>query len=375
MRTRTILIVAALWAVVAPLGEAHAQLSPQGIIGGFTRPLRQMLGGFGHYPRAHRHRAASTEPRTASANISNEGSPATGFRMGWVGPPAWPTAFEDVLGFSLWPDEFAARMRARGFDVIADTISGRFDLPRPAARTATTGTAVNDASNDGSMARCGESSDAQEKWPEKRVEQILQLSDAQHDALEKLQVAATQSAANIRADCRDPGTLAPPDRVRALVQTLWTVRDAGVSMRAPIKTFYDNLTVTQKNNFVIPPQNTATTDPKTANGDTNKQYQACAAQNVEKAERLIKEIEMRVRPNKDQAASLENLHKVSGDMAKLLIATCAQPIPADPMARLDASDDQLTALNYAATTVQIAFDDFYAKLDKDQKARFESLSH
>jgi hypothetical protein len=102
----------------------------------------------------------------------------------------------------------------------------------------------------------------------------------------------------------------------------------------------------------------------------NKQYQACASQNAEKAERMIKEIEMRVRPNKDQAASFEGFHKASSDMAMLLIASCAQPIPADPMARLDAANDQLTAINYAATTVQIAFDDFYLKLSNDQKSRF-----
>jgi len=56
-----------------------------------------------------------------------------------------------------------------------------------------------------------------------------------------------------------------------------------------------------------------------------------------------------------------------------LVASCAQPIPNDPLARLDAADDQLAAMNYAATTVQIAFDEFYAKLDKDRKARFGSF--
>ena len=76
---------------------------------------------------------------------------------------------------------------------------------------------------------------------------------------------------------------------------------------------------------------------------TNKQYQACAAQNIGGAERLVKEIEMKVRPDKTQAASLENLHKISSDMAKLLIASCAQPIPADPLARLDSASDQITA--------------------------------
>ena len=81
---------------------------------------------------------------------------------------------------------------------------------------------------------------------------------------------------------------------------------------------------------------------------------------------------MKVRPSKDQRPSLENFHKASTDMAKLLIASCAQPIPADPMARLDNASDQLTAINYAASTVQIAFDNFYLRLNNGQRARLES---
>jgi len=87
---------------------------------------------------------------------------------------------------------------------------------------------------------------------------------------------------------------------------------------------------------------------------------------------MIKTIEQKVRPNKEQAASLENLHKVSADMAKLLMASCARPVPASPMARLDAANDELTAINYAATTVQIAFNDFYSRLDEGQKTRFDA---
>jgi hypothetical protein len=374
MRGRTIILVAMLGAAaISPNDAAHAQLSPQGVLGGITRPLRQALGHFGHFPRFHRHRAAIAEPRVATAALSTEGSTATGSRPGWAGAPAWPTAYEDVLGFTFWPDDYASRLRGRGFDVIADTISGRFEVPRASARTATTGAAVHDANS--STDRCGDASGSQDNWPATRVQQILQLSDAQRDMLEKLQAAVTQSTKSIRADCYEPGALAPPDRLRALVQTLWVVRDAGISMRGPVKNFYETLTTAQKNSFTShQPQNNPPPDPKAADKGMNRQYQACAAQNAEKAERLIKEIEMRVRPNKDQAASLENLHKISADMAKLLIASCAQPIPVDPMARLDAADDQLTALNYAATAVQIAFDDFYTRLDNEQKTRFDPLS-
>jgi hypothetical protein len=59
-------------------------------------------------------------------------------------------------------------------------------------------------------------------------------------------------------------------------------------------------------------------------------------------------------------------------MAKLLMAACTQPIPADPVARLDAANDRLTTLNYAATSVQVAFGDFYSRLNDAQKARLDN---
>jgi LTXXQ motif family protein len=375
MHGRTILLIATLSVTILLPDAGRAQLSPQGVIGGITRPFRQMLGHFGHFPRARHHRAVAAESRAAAPIPSNETSASAGSRLGWVGPPAWPSAYEDMLGFTFWPDDYASRLRGRGFDVIADTITGRFDLPRSSARTATTGAAVrNDADNETSVERCGDTSSTESNWPALRIQQILQLSDAQHAALEEFELAAAESVQKIRDDCRLPG--APPDRLRALVQTLWTLRDAGISVRKPVKNFYDALTNTQKNAFASQqPQRGSHADPKTADNVMNKQYQACTSQNAEKAERLIKDIEMRVRPNKGQVASLENLHKVSADMAKLLIASCAEPISADPMARLDAADDQLTAMNYAATTVQIAFDDFYLKLNNVQRTRFESPSH
>jgi hypothetical protein len=237
---------------------------------------------------------------------------------------------------------------------------------------ATTGSAAKSDTGNVSADQCNDAWSENDKWPTTRLEQILQLSNAQHDALEKLQLAATQSLKNIKAGCHEPGDLSSPDRLRALVQMLWIVRDGGISMRTPLKGFYEMLTSAQKSSFAIEqPHIKSPPDGKAPDGE-NKLYQTCASQNIGSAERLIKEIEMKTRPNKDQAASLENLHKVSSDMAKLLIVSCAQATPADPLARLDAADDQLTAINYAATNVQIAVDDFYGRLSNSQKARFEA---
>ena len=376
MRVRAT-IVAGLLIVAVPLDSpAQAQLSPQGIIGGVTRPLRQMLGHFGHFPRSYRYRsssgarAAAPAAAPAAALADRDAAGAVKSRLGRAGPATWVTAYEEVLGFAFWPDDYGAQFRSRGFDVIADTITGRFDRMRGSTRVATTGTARNDGGNDVTD-QCNDVP-SDDKWPASRIEQLLQLSDSQHATLDKVQLAANDAVKTIRSNCRQTGELSAPDRLRALVQALWVVRDGDIAMRVPLKHFYESLTSAQKNSFAVQqPQNVPPPDDKTQGGE-NKQYQACAAQNVGSAERLVKEIEMKVRPDKTQTASLDNLHKISSDMAKLLIASCAQPIPVDPLARLDSASDQITAMNYAASNVQIALDDFYGRLSQAQKARFET---
>ncbi len=365
-------IVAGLLAAAVPLDSpAQAQLSPQGIVGGVTRPLRQMLGHFGHFPRSYRHRSSSGG-RAAAPVPDRDAQGTVKSRLGRAGPAAWVTAYEEVLGFAFWPDDYGAQFRSRGFDVIADTITGRFDRMRGSTRVATTGAARSDSGTAVSADQCNDAASADDKWPSSRIEQLLQLSDAQHATLDKVQLAANDAVKTIKSNCRQLGDLSPPDRLRALVQALWIVRDGDMAMRAPLKNFHESLTSAQKNSFAVQqPQNAPPPDDKTQGGE-NKQYQACAAQNIGSAERLVKEIEMKVRPDKTQSASLENLQKVSSDMAKLLIASCAQPIPADPLARLDSASDQITAMNYAASNVQIALDDFYGRLSQTQKARFEA---
>ena len=379
MRGRTIVIGGFLTAAVLLPDVSRAQFSPQGVIGGITRPFRHALGQLGHYPRARHHRraaarASAAEPRQAAAR---ESSAIAGSRLGWVGPPSWPTAYEDMLGFTFWPNEYAQRLRGHGFDVIADTITGRFDLPRSLARTATTGSAVKDDSgNDGSMSQCADTANTESNWPSSRIEQVVQLSGTQRAALEKVQATVTQSIKNIKADCRAPGAFPPPERLRTFIQTLWAVRDAGISLRAPLKEFSDSLTKAQMDSFVVQqPQKPLVRDQKASSEALmNRQYQACVSQNAERAERMIKEIETRVRPDKDQAASFENLHQISTNMAKMLIASCVQPIPADQTLRLDSVNDQLAAMNYAAATIQIAFDDFYGRLRSEQKTRLDSMA-
>jgi hypothetical protein len=151
MRGRTILLIALL-AILGLLPDvANAQLSPQGVLGSVTRPFRQMLGRFGHYPRRHYYRTAQQDRRHEARLSGSKAAPGQGGpRLTGVGPIAWPTAFEDVLGYTFWPNSYAAEIRGRGFDVITDSLTG---TPRGAAtaRATTTGATVQ-SDSDGNSA-------------------------------------------------------------------------------------------------------------------------------------------------------------------------------------------------------------------------------
>jgi hypothetical protein len=374
MRGHKIVLIAFLVAATVLPEAANAQFSPGGILGAVTHPLGALLGRLGHYPRGHRSLAAHDTRADQDTRAPTQSLTAPPAQLGTVGPTAWPTAFEDILGYTFWPGEYAEQVRARGFDVIAGTLVGTPNRPE-SAKTTTTGAAVgSDAPNTDLAKPCIESTGAPVDGMATRIEKIIQPSDAQRYALGKLRTALAQSIKTIKAACRDTAALSPANRLDLAVQQLWAVRDGGVYVREPLKTLYDTLNDSQKTALAWkqPPERLRE-GAAVAKGAMGRQFQACAAQSIEGSERMIGQIEQTVRPNKEQSASLEGLRKTSSDMAKLLTTSCAQPIPADPLARLDSADDQLSSMSYAATSMQIALNEFYSRLDNEQKAKFDSL--
>ena len=254
----------------------------------------------------------------------------------------------------------------------------RFSVLRAAAqiaRASTTGAAVQSDSNTNPADVCDQGLDTRIEWPITKIEQSTQLNDTQKVTLGKLRTALSESVKNLKAHCRDVNPLQPLDRITATLQELWALRDAGIYVRAPLKDFYDSLTEAQKAAFAWKqPSEEPGKGAEAANSSMARQYQACASPSLESADRMMKQVEQQVRPySEEQATSVQALRKTSASMAKLLTATCGQPVPTDPVARLDAANDHLSALSYAATSLKIAFDAFYAQLDDQQKARFNSI--
>ena len=212
------------------------------------------------------------------------------------------------------------------------------------------------------------------EWPASQIGEDDKLDATQRAALGKLQAAIAAAVKTIKAGCRDRQAQQPLERLKATVQELWTVRDAGIYVRAPLKAFYESLSDEQKKDFVWKqPDARAKQHAAPDKGTLAKQYQACAAPSLEASDRLLRQIEQEVQPRKEQDQAMQDFRKTVSDMAKLATAPCAQPIPETPLARLDAANDQLSNLNYAATSMEIALDGLYAQLDDGQKAKFDSL--
>jgi len=281
---------------------------------------------------------------------------------------AWPDAYSDVLGYTFWPKDYTDDLRQHGFGDIAATVAG--PLPRRAAAS-TTGSASAD--NNGGTQSCNDTGAAQNDWPAKQVGNSVQLTEPQKAALEKLRATIADASKTIKAGCQDTASLPPMQRLKFFEQRLWTVHDAGTLVREPLKAFYDSLTDEQKAKFKAPQQQEAGDANKAAGAAAKRQAQMCYAQGSGDIEKFLRQIQQAVRPTEAQHASFETLHKKTEQMGKLLLTVCAQPIPETPIDRLDAADNRLTTMNYAATTVDIALNDFYAQLSDDQKAKFDSL--
>ncbi len=367
--------------------NAQFNLSPGGIFHALTRPLGAIFGNGPrmrvrpyHYESRARPRlaapvaAAVTPADAAQPEIPTANEPT---RLGAVGPLVWPDAYEDVLGYVFWPQNYDARLRAHAQGDIVAT------LFMPSARTAaasraqlarsTTGSG-NEADNSAS-GLCGSSVPQPSDWPARQIEEQIQLSEPQRAALTRLQSAIHDAVEAIRLTCRDETALPPSERLKTMEDMLWAVRDAVVLVQAPLKSFYDSLTDEQKAAFAV--QAPASSGPQPARTNTAQSQHAMAARMCGMrgpSDWPVAQIDRAVRPTKVQRASLERLRQISGQMGQMLMASCPMNIAATPVERLDAVQVRLTDLILTASTTSIALNDFYGQLNAVQKVRFDSIS-
>jgi hypothetical protein len=370
----TLVIIASLTILMAapPNADARKRFGPGAVFGILTGPMRMLAPPFAGR-RAYRHRDSRSyarpsepEPRApadarAAPPVDTRTAPPVGARTAVAAGAAAATAavmpaafngYEDILGYALWPSDYADKFWARGYGDVMRSVMA------PAAATARN---IGPGNADASM--CNPQAKQRASAPIVRIEQTLTLTDAQRGKLQDLRKAVDEAVERGKAACHDKLPQTPSDRLSAMMDGLWAMRDADILFRTPLDQFYRSLTDEQKAKLAGKVPDTTTGGPQVAN-------QVCgqAANDMP-----INEIVQSVQPNAEQRESLGMVQGMSADLSKYLASACPQETPATPVDRLDAAGNRVNAMLYAAMNLGPVLNGFYFQLTDEQKKKFDSM--
>ena len=354
-----------------PKTEAKPEIKPAAPANAAATPA-PAPGPAAPAPAPAQRSAAVAQPAEASPPPARQqptaapAPPRNWLRLGVTGPLAWPTALEDVIGFTLWPGEYSERLRAHGIGDVMNTVMVPASALAARLRPTQT-TARSDARQPpgGSLGVCN-LAPASEEWPAAQIERAVELNTEQRAALTQLKASFGEAAVRIRAACRDEASPSSADRLRTMQAMLWAVHDAMIQLRAPLAKFYGSLTDEQRQKFAAPAS--AQADPRSMTPAAIGRL--CGA--PQSSEAMLRQAEQSLNLSRAQRASLDAFQKKSAEMGQFLMASCLRPVASTPVERIDAAADRLTALIFATSTVNLALNDFYNQLSDEQRSKFDS---
>ena len=351
--------VAAASAAIFLSGPADAglRLGPGAVLGLLAAPMHMMTHA-GGAPEIHResHRypahqqgmvatppaaPAPAEPSTPPSSASTApASPATppvveanaeaahAAEPSRAAPPsgmAWPTAspsvYEDLLGYVLWPGDYADRLWGHGYGDIMNT------LLAPTTADANRDQAASLIQNGMCSTKASELADHLVA----HTGEIIGPTPEQKVALDVLRAGLGEAIERGRTVvCSGPG-----DPLKRTVDGLWTMWDATLLMRAPLEKFYDSLTPDQRAKL-------------TGGAAAGKALaRACAEHSADWPGD-------RPALGPDQQQRLAALREQSSALIKLLAASCPRETEATPMDRLTAAGDRMNTLLYVVMSLSPA---------------------
>jgi hypothetical protein len=301
--------------------------------------------------------------------------------FGWVGPLFWPLAYYDIYDYTLWGYGYDPLFWDYGYnDIYAGVFApyGYDDLiaylpPGAGGSQGTVGRARSaSAAVPNQLAQlCGDDSREIAGLPIDQIAQVIQPNDAQRAALDELANASVKAAQDIKAACPTQISLTAPGRLAAMQQRIEAMISAADTVQPPLQKFYDLLNDEQRArlNALAQDQRNAGTE-RNGNGSL---VQSCQTAQASVPDWPAAEIEARVHPTEPQRAALTALQQASAKAVEMLKASCPSTEPITPPARLEAIVNRLNTMLQAVKTVRAALDDFYGKLNDEQKAQFEAI--
>jgi hypothetical protein len=285
-------------------------------------------------------------------------------------PSAAPSAYEEMLGYALWPSDYSDRFWAHGprdimqammapSEAFAGTShpsrgrSSRTRLVNIANASETTGDAVS---------TCIERAKISAMKPIDRIPATITLTDAQRGKLEALRSAATEAIDREWDACANDAPVTPPQRIQAMIRALWSLRYAEFGIRTALADFFNSLNDAQKTQL-SELQNRHPT-PATLSSPA----QLCGEQGTNRPD-LFARFQKSLQVTDDQQSSYRMLLGASMELNRYLAGTCPEKTPTTPITRLDAAGDRIIAMLHAATGIEPILNTFYSKLSNEQRAR------
>jgi hypothetical protein len=392
MRVWTIPIVGAVaFSLAAPApADARPRFGPAAVLGVFTGMLGGFRPSFGHQRRSaarpSNDQRGDDTPRVERRPAASANLDRTGAVLDRSGPLFWPSASADLVEYVFFPKGKDDRFWGYGIGAIVDgafapsdaddarVLQARAsvrkeDLLRKEHLVSTDGgTAPPAKEPESSAGLCGnEGEAATADGLIERIEQIIQPREAQRDVLEQLRTAVTQAVERIKAACPAAMPATPAERLKAIEDRIWAMRNALLTLRLPFEKFYGSLT--EEQHARLHGGDNLDVGARVADGRDQMCGEPAAVAGM--ADGPARAIERAVRPTQQQRASLEALRLRSAGMAQLIMTSCrAYPLAGD-MGRFAAVTDRLDVMLFAAMTISPALVDFYDSLDDKQKTSLE----
>ena len=297
--------------------------------------------------------------------------------VGFIGPLFWPYAYDDFLNYTFYPYAYDAFWPG-AYDDVYDGITGVYGAGiAPGYAGSATGPAyvgtsgrLQRPSAEVSSGLCGGQTAGVTDWRINEIAQIVEPDEAQRAALEELKTAVAKAVDLLKAGCPTDLPSTPTGRIEAMRSRLSAMLEAVRTVRPPLAKFYALLNDEQKARFNALPSGEDQTEPERR----RTLSVLCSERGSGISSVPIRRMELAVRPDEGQRASLRSLQDAIAQAGELLKTDCPTYRPITPVVRIDAMEQRLDTTLRAINIVQPALQKFYGSLTDEQKERFNRLA-
>jgi len=303
------------------------------------------------------------------------------FRHFWAGGVFWPYLFGDYVSYTFWPEVYSEPFWAYGPNSIlwgalwpyggyGEESSAGEGGAYQGGNQSTPSIGSQPAGPGGSeqvAAVCGGFAPGVLDFPVAQLEEIIQPTPGQREALDELKAAFANAAGVLQAACPKQTPLTPVARLDAMEQRLEAMQQALTVIRGPLEKLYSLLSEAQIRRL----ENAAAKPDKKESSPSMNLTELCSSESgltSVPADEIARVITL----TDEQRFDLDKLKQASAKAAEELRASCPAEVPPMVEARLRDAHRRIASLIQAIEIIRPAMASFYASLSDQQKAAFNA---